>query len=182
MSMIKKICTYALMPLLALFIISTITVKDFLEFSLGKGETNFIYFTILITGGIFAFYAKNAIGIFILFISLIFLILGYSSFPNRQYERAKLHYEEFKNSHLPSATNAEPPPVVTNYVSREQQARKLEFEALELRYYGPKEYYGMKPWQYILFFSAILAMIAYGIFWIIVESKEANSSAIFKRQ
>lgn len=180
--MTKWIRNYALMPLLILFIIATISVKDYLEFSLGKSETNFIYFAILISAVGLTIFAKKAIGIFILFIALIFLVLGYSSFPYRQYERAKLHYEEFENTHLPSAKNDKQPAVMTDYVKREQQARKLEFEVAELRYNGPIEYYGIRTWRYILFFSAIVAMIAYGIFWVILESKEDDFRTIFKRQ
>jgi len=156
---------YGLMPFMIIFVIGTLSVKDFLEYSIGRIETNIIYFSILLSGGILAFLTKKAFGVFLLFIGLFFLTLGFSSFPSNQYERANSHHQEFERSHKTN-DNMEISAIVSDYVNREKKARELELQIAELRFNGPVEYYGFPIYRYILFFVSIGLTFAYGIFWI----------------
>ncbi len=173
--MIKKICIYGLMPILILFVIGTMTTRDYIEFLIGKQETTLIGFAILLAGISLVYLqftqqiAKYAIGIFILLITLIILILGYSALPNRQLERAQIHSQQFENTDTSSVKKDKLHSQSINYSIREHKARQLELEVAELRYYGPKEFYGTEPWVYILFISTIVLMFAYGICWIVYE-------------
>jgi hypothetical protein len=168
----KLIRDYGLMPFMIIFIIGTFSVKDFLEYSIGKSETNIIYFSFLILGGILAFLEKRALGVFLLFIGLFFLTLGFSSFPPNQYKRANLHYQEYENSNKPNGSSSELSPIVADYIKRERKARDLELQIAELRYNGPEEYYGFPIYRYILFFVSIGLTFTYGIFWIKQDSNE----------
>jgi hypothetical protein len=157
------------------------TTRDYIEFLIGRRETTLIGFAILLAGISLVYVqftqqvARYAIGTFILLITLIILILGYSALPKRQLERAQVHFQQFENTDTSSVKKDKLHSQSINYSIREQKARQLELEVAELRYYGPKEFYGTEPWIYILFISTILLMFAYGICWIVYEYNNSDS-------
>lgn len=171
------------MPILLVFVIGTLTTRDYIEFLIGRQETTLIGVAILLAGISLVYLqftqqvAKYALGTFILLITLIILILGYSALPDRQLERAQIHFQQFENKDTSSVKTDKLHSQSINYSIREQKARKLELEVAELRYYGPKEFYGTEPWVYILFISTILLMFAYGICWIVYEYSNNDSSS-----
>jgi hypothetical protein len=170
--MIKRISTIALPQLIVvLFILGTMTVRDYTKFLLGNEETNFLSFVFVLYGFILILFqfikhdSKHELGIFTLFLTLVISTLGYSSLPERQLKRANFHYQQFENTDLSSVKNDNLHSIRIDYLKREQKARQLELEVAELRYSGPKEFYGFGKLGYILFFSSICTMFALGI-WI----------------
>lgn len=75
------------------------------------------------------------------YVASLFAILGYSALPENRYERAKEHYLQFENKQLLADEKDSFYQKRVEYLKIEQTARKLEFQAEELRYFGPKEYY-----------------------------------------
>jgi hypothetical protein len=175
--MLKQICYNGWLPVMILFALGTISVTEYLKFTIGYDEMNWLLMLFLFYSFALAFlqfakqYSKYLIAFNVLSFAILFLILGYSSLPEQQIERARDHYYVFEDYDYSSIKKDNLHAVRVDYVKREQRARKLELEAAELRYYGPTEFYGFTTWQYIFLFSVIGLLTAYAICWFIYLSK-----------
>jgi hypothetical protein len=190
--MIRKICIWLGYPLAFIFVcIIAIPIRDWLESSLGTGATTtilflwLVYFVYIIIIQSMRAFARFAIGVSILFLTLCILIICYNNLPEQKYNRAlensrqlqyaidrglhKAERSEYKNDkdYFDAVENAK----------NEEKAVLLELEIAELRNYPSYHSYGTKPWMKIGFISAIGLMLAYGICWLIVEYKEFGIEA-----
>jgi hypothetical protein len=169
--MLKAICYNGWFVVLISFILGTISIRDYLEFTIGSYEYSLLLLLFCfcsIVNSILQFskeMSKYFIAFNILFCAALFFILGYSSFPERQLERARDYYYEVEDFDYSLIKKDNRYASRVDHIRREQRARKLELEAAELRYYGPSEFYRFSIGQYILFFSAIVFLIAYAICW-----------------
>jgi hypothetical protein len=169
--MIKKICTRAWFPLVILFSISVLPIIEYIKFSIGNDEFNYILMLTILFVSIIGFlhYSKFSInykiGSTTIYISLFFLILGYSSLPHRQYERAQSHYQQFEHLDISSVKKDELYNERIKYLLSEQKACKLELEAQEIRYKGSELFYNNETWIYVLFLTSIALSFTYGICW-----------------
>ena len=173
--MIKRICSsWGLMPFAIICIIPIMTVRDYIVSLIGEGATNsilslFMIYTFLIALTQFSkIFARFAVGGFILFFTLIVLILGNSSLPEKQSERARARSRQLIIVDKSQYKNDRDYSDAFDASQREQKARQLEVEIAELRDYGQFHSYGIKPGMKILFISSIGLMLAYGICWIVV--------------
>lgn len=113
-------------------------------------------------------FSRLAVGGFILIFTLIVLILGNSSLPEKQLERAHARSGQLITVDKSHYKNDRDYSDAVDASQREQKARQLEVEIAELRDYGQFHSYGIKPEMKILFISSIGLMLAYGICWIVV--------------
>lgn len=176
--MIKRICSsWGLMAFAFICILPLVTVRGYIEHLIGEGAINSI-------GGIFLIYiffialiqysrlfSRFAVGGFILFFTLIVLILGNSSLPEKQLEHARARSRQLITVDKSQYKNDRDYSDAVDASQRELKARQLEVEIAELRDYGQFHSYGIKPWMKILFISSIGLMLAYGICWIIVGNR-----------
>ena len=171
--MLKRVCYVGWLPILIIFSLSFLDGLEYLKETLGHSETAFL----LIVAILFVltlFFLRHAnecsnkvIGASIIFFSITFLIIGYSAFPERIYERAQdrsgglIDYEvTIKDKNYTDRIN---------YAKTEQRARRLELEAAELRHFGPKDFYGFYTWQYVFFLLSIGLLTAYGLCWFFLK-------------
>jgi len=177
--MIKRICSsWGLFAFAFICILPMFIVRDYIEHLIGEGAINsigglfliYIFFIALIqySGSYSRIFSRLAIGSFILFFTLIALILGNSSLPEKQLERARARSRQLITVDKSQYKNDRDYSDAVDASQREQKARQLEVEIAELRDYGQFHSYGIKPGMKILFISSIGLMLAYGICWIVV--------------
>lgn len=178
--MLKQICHNGWLPVVILFGLGTMSVTEYIKFLIGNDETVLIFIQLIVFSFVISFfqftkqYYKYLVVVHILFIAFLFLILGYSSLPEQKIQRARAHFRQVENSNLSEIKKDNLYSLRVNYIQREQKARQLELEAAKLRYYGPKEYYGLDVWEYFLFFSGIGVLIIYALFWLIHLSRNKS--------
>ena len=158
-------------------ILPIVTVRDYIEPLIGAGATDsivvlfLIYVLFIILTQYSRVFSRFAVGVSILFFTLNALIIGNSSLPEKQYERALARTRQLITVDKSQYKNDRDYADAVDASSREQKAIQLELEIAELRDYGQFHSYGIKPWMKISFISAIVLMLAYGICWIIVGYK-----------
>jgi hypothetical protein len=176
--MIKKFCgSWGLLAFAIICIFPIISVRSYIEPLIGEGAINsilslFMIYTFLIALTQFSkIFARFAVGGFILFLTLIVLILGNSSLPEKQLERARARSRQLITVDKSQYKNDRQYADAVDASQREEKARQLEVEIAELRDYGQFHSYGIKPWMKFLFISCIGLMFVYGICWIILGNR-----------
>jgi hypothetical protein len=189
--MIKKICIWGAVPVIVIlaFIIA-IPVRDHLISSIGEGATNLliglwaIFTSFIIITQLTGVFARYAIGVFIIFITLSTLLIVYYTSPEQKYKRALENSQQLQlavdmglhkadRSHYKNDRDYSD---AVEYANNEEKAVQLELELAELRNYPSYHLYGIKPWEKIGFISAIGLILTYGICWLIAGNK------VFKKE
>ena len=167
--MLKRIYEVGWMPVLLWSLFIGGLIQDDFAYFIGTNEARLLgalfvlTFFVVVSIQMSKNNSKYFIVVFTLFLSSLFLVLGYSSLPEQKIEIASKNDGHFKNFDYSSIKQDDMYAIRVDYVKREQKARKLELEAAELRYYGPKEYYSYGAWQYILCFSVSVFLGVYAI-------------------